>query len=432
MLTALLWLPVGCKTAASSPAPVEPALAGAGPDLKAEQEAAAKQDAAVVDAAADAGQAAAVALDDGELGEAVDRQRAVNQNVLDELVELRARVAQLESMLGDHHGNIGDILQRLTVQEEQVDTFKHSLGEGSIYDTRVRSLYRGRPRHIQLTGTKTELEFGGQIWMDVIQDNQPMLNEAGFSPSSIPTTGSGRNQSTLGAGQSKLFVKSVTPTDSGDIKTRFEFDMFQTDGSADFHSTHYWAEWNGVGVGQTFSNFMDITSFPSILDYWGPNGMVFIRQPQVRFTHITEGGWELAASIEDATSDPTLPAGVVAETREEMPDLVASARLDGEQGHVKLAGLVRKISYEPMVSAGLRDDVTGWGLNASGSLNVFEDDQIVGQFAYGEGIGRYINDTCCFGGGNDAAPDASGNLQALETFGGFVYYNHWWSEAHSS
>ena len=36
------------------------------------------------------------------------------------------------------------------------------------------------------------------------------------------------------------------------------------------------------GVGQSYSNFMDIDVVPNTIDYWGPGGMVFVRNPQLR------------------------------------------------------------------------------------------------------------------------------------------------------
>src|SRR5438309_6230887 len=38
---------------------------------------------------------------------------------------------------------------------------------------------------------------------------------------------------------------------------------------------------HGVGGGLLESAFMDLDVFPNILDYWGPNGMLFFRNTQV-------------------------------------------------------------------------------------------------------------------------------------------------------
>lgn len=54
-----------------------------------------------------------------------------------------------------------------------------------------------------------------------------------------------------------------------------------------------------------------------------------------------------------------------------------------------------------------------------------------------QGIGRYINDTCCSfyrdeTGGVDAGLDANGRLTAIPVTGGFAYYNKQWSKKWSS
>ena len=77
------------------------------------------------------------------------------------------------------------------------------------------------------------------------------------------------------------------------------------------------------GAGQTYSNFMDIDVFPNTIDYWGPSGMVFVRNPQLRITPWSQDGMGLSFSLEapnsaldtgkiseiSPTSAPASPAG---------------------------------------------------------------------------------------------------------------------------
>ena len=44
---------------------------------------------------------------------------------------------------------------------------------------------------------------------------------------------------------------------------------------------HAWGQWKQIGGGQTNSQFMDGDVFPNTVEYWGPNGMLFVRNPQV-------------------------------------------------------------------------------------------------------------------------------------------------------
>ena len=212
------------------------------------------------------------------------------------------------------------------------------------------------------------------------------------------------------------------------MRTRLEFDLFQTDGSVGFNLTHLWGKLGNFGAGQTFSVFMDIDAFPNILDFWGPNSFVFSRQPQVRYTIPLGEQSRFTVSLEDPESNITLPSGIEASGRERFPDVAAHYRREGEWGHLQVAALLREISAESDVGTGRDAEDFGWGLNFTGSLNFDNGDRIVAQVAFGEGFARYMNDPCCSTvGGNDAAVNKKGELEAIDIAGGFLYYDHRWS-----
>jgi hypothetical protein len=97
----------------------------------------------------------------------------------------------------------------------------------------------------------------------------------------------GRDNSTFaGVRQSRLGVRSSTPTTLGELKTTFEFELFGTGvdaGQTTFRLRHAYGELGKFGAGQTWSPFMDPDVFPNSLEYWGPTGMVFFRNVQVRW-----------------------------------------------------------------------------------------------------------------------------------------------------
>ena len=97
----------------------------------------------------------------------------------------------------------------------------------------------------------------------------------------------GRDDNTFaGVRQSRLGVRSSTPTAVGDLKTTFEFELFGTgvdEGQTTFRLRHAYGELGQFGAGQTWSPFMDPDVFPNSLEYWGPTGMVFFRNVQVRW-----------------------------------------------------------------------------------------------------------------------------------------------------
>ena len=90
-----------------------------------------------------------------------------------------------------------------------------------------------------------------------------------------------------GVRQSRFGVRSYTPTEMGELRTIFEFELFGTGvdaGQTTFRLRHAWGELGKFGAGQTWSPFMDPDVFPNSVEYWGPNGMVFFRNVQLRFT----------------------------------------------------------------------------------------------------------------------------------------------------
>ena len=293
-------------------------------------------------------------------------------------------------------------------------------------------------KSIVLTDSDTTLQLGGQIWLDAIYNSGEMTNRAGFQPSSIAYESNVTKDNTLfHVGPSNLFVKSFTPTQYGAMTTRFEFDLFDDQGNAGINLTHIWGEIGSFGAGQTFTGFMDINAFPNILDFWGPNSMVFTRQPQIRYSTNISKKSRLVFTVEKSDSDFAVPKNSLRASYDdvtELPDFTASYTYSDAFGYIKSAVILRKLGYE---TATTKDTTLGWGLNVSGNISLTPEDSVQFQLAHGQGIGRYINDTCCSyysdeTGGIDGGLDANGDLAAIPVTAGFLYYNKQWSKKWSS
>ncbi|HEY7818806.1 MAG TPA: DcaP family trimeric outer membrane transporter, partial [Vicinamibacteria bacterium] len=128
-----------------------------------------------------------------------------------------------------------------------------------------------------------------------------------------------------GVRQTRFGVRNWFPTDLGELKTHFEFELFGTGvdaGQTTFRLRHAYGELGRFGAGQTWSPFMDIDVFPNSIEYWGPPGMVFYRNAGMRWTPVSDDSTKLAIAIEhpgaavDAGKvgqiDPNLGAGVTA------------------------------------------------------------------------------------------------------------------------
>jgi hypothetical protein len=261
----------------------------------------------------------------------------------------------------------------------------------------------------------------------------------------------GDGQSSLSVKQSRFGVKGRMPTGSGTapIDFKFEFDLFGTGvdaGQTTMRLRHFYGEWGPLLAGQTHSLFMDIDVFPNTIDYWGPSGMVFYRNVQIRYTPFHNERSHFAVAIERPGND--IDAGglrlidgledLQVQNDEELPDLTAQYRYGDDWGHVQVGGILRKVGYELRASpadAWVEGSEIGWGVNLSGVFNLFEKDVVRLQVVYGEGIASYMND-----GGMDLAPSASRSAgvvtglesEAVPLTGVVAYYDHWWNEQWSS
>ena len=214
----------------------------------------------------------------------------------------------------------------------------------------------------------------------------------------------GEDHSTFaGVRQSRLGVKSSTPTALGDLKTTFEFELFGTGvdaGQTTFRLRHAYGELGAFGAGQTWSPFMDPDVFPNSLEYWGPTGMVFFRNVQVRWMPV-KGANSLVIALErpGASGDAGIYADRVElqniKPRFPLPDVSAAYKVSRTWGYVRAAGMLRAIKYDDVLpdQFELSGSATGWGLNLSSNLNAGKRDVIRVQLVFGEGIQNYMNDS---------------------------------------
>jgi hypothetical protein len=202
--------------------------------------------------------------------------------------------------------------------------------------------------------------------------------------------------------QTRLGFKNYFQTPMGELKTHFEFEMFGTGvdaGQTTIRLRHAYAELGKIGVGQYWSPFMDIDVFPNTVEYWGPTGMAFFRNVQVRWMPI-QGDTRLTFALErpGASADQGVYAGRVeladVKPRFQYPDLSAEYRHAGKFGYVELAGIVRSIKWEDQGNDqyDLSGDALGWGLNLSTNLKLGKKGTFRGSFLYGEGVENYMND----------------------------------------
>lgn len=263
-------------------------------------------------------------------------------------------------------------------------------------------------------------------------------------PSKLPSTPGefGKNGNTWASvRQTRFGVQGSQPTSLGDLKYRVEFDMFGVGvdaGQTTIRPRHYYGELGPILAGQTNSAFMDVDVFPNILDYWGPDGMIFLRNPQLRWTPIRGNTIVMIALEKPGASGD---AGVLADRidlsnvkgRFQYPDLTGGIKHSfGKVTYIRAGGVVRSIKLDNL-STNNTQSIIGWGVNVSSNIQLRKDVLRL-QYVYGQGIENYMNDAPV-----DVAPifDPNSPVQplrgrAIPMYSFTAYLDHNWSEKWTS
>ncbi len=304
----------------------------------------------------------------------------------------------------------------------------------------------------QATDTATKIELYGFAQADAIYDflqNNPDWYDVN-RPSRIPKFDDefGRDhRAYVSVRQSRWGARATIPTPRGpDIKVQWEWDLFgvgKDAGLTTIRARHMWGQWGDFGAGLTNSPFMDVDVFPNILDYWGPNGMLFFRNVQVFWQPIHDAnGTRATLALEQpgASGD----AGVYADRIElqnirprfPAPDISGEYRYQRGWGYVELGGIVRWFKWDDVLAdtLDLSGGTTGWGLALSSNINAGKSDVFRLMAIYGAGVENYFNDAPIDVGlklqpGNRFTPVTG---EALPDFGMSAYLDHRWNSRFTS
>jgi hypothetical protein len=309
----------------------------------------------------------------------------------------------------------------------------------------------------------TKYKWYGFVRLDGIYDTHPMGSTDSFVTSAIPVPQGKGTNAVLTPRYTRLGFDTATPVEDHDdwtIKTRIEMDFFNGNTSGAFGSfpIRLRFAWIDVGpflVGQAASLFMDYDVFPNVLDYEGPPGMVLMRQPIAAVRIPLGDKARIAIGVEQPYSDiqwleaggfvvnpgtgiittPNVPKNI-----QDVPDLTGNFRYMYDYGHIQVAGILRKIAFQSALEQSYHE--VGYGVNITGTFHPWaclhgipkdtegcdpiDKSRILGQYARGRGINRYIQDINGFG--LDAVFDPFSQLRLIDSTGWFVAYEHWWTD----
>jgi hypothetical protein len=281
------------------------------------------------------------------------------------------------------------------------------------------------PGSFRIPGTEISLRLYGFAelnWVHEFKGDSSDIDYASFAPY-IPLDGSAqanrKNRDYLTARTTRLGVEAGTPTRFGVLGVKIEGDFNneprlgstalyadpdggdgspggiftqQATSSYGFRVRQAYGQFGGLLAGMTWSTFMDVDNFPETVDYNGPIGNTFIRQPVLRYTYGTPSYGNFTAALENSSSyvlHPTTASGIAVSSLSRMPDVVARWDKGFGWGAMSLRGVTQELRIDN--GEGEKATRRGYGVGASAFIKSIGRDYLILAVTYGDGIGRYLN-----------------------------------------
>ena len=284
------------------------------------------------------------------------------------------------------------------------------------------------------------INVGGRVKLDAIYNSRSVGGNSGsnsgdlaFTPSAIPINGAGEDdQISFNARQTRLWLKGYSSSSYGEMAGYLEIDFNASSGASNEKVSnayiprlrHAYGTLGGITLGQTYTTFMNVSAFPEMNDLNGPVGIMNVRQPLLRYRFDRDWG-NIYVALENPETTLTTAAGDrIAPDDDRVPDLVGKVEFSNDRGNWTIAGMAREIRSDGAVLANVADSAWGGAISAAGRIRVFKQDNLRFNLSYGNALGRYLS----YNAFDDGVIDNNGNIELTEIIGGYLAYQHWWSD----
>jgi outer membrane DcaP-like protein len=288
-------------------------------------------------------------------------------------------------------------------------------------------------------GPHYEAYVGATVRFNASLDDYGLQGSYTFNPVNIDTLfAADRDDNLLSFDLRQTRIKfggTVRYEKFGAIESYLETDFVGPNGATTLRLRKAWVDFKGVRIGQETTTFgVQQGSAPTTADFDGPPTGVTTRSGMIRYRRKLESGLQLMASLETPKVDVAYLdffAPDIRATDQRLPDLAVNASKAGDWGYISLSALVREIRFRTTTSGvSEAESVVGYGANLVGGFRLFKSeakaDVLYYQLIAGEGLGRYL--VSLSGQNADALPDpASGGLNAVPAFGGYIAYERRWT-----
>lgn len=333
-----------------------------------------------------------------------------------------------------------------------------------------------KPLSWKLPGSDINFQIGGYAKLDAIGITggsrsvgaNDQFNVFQIQTRGAPTgTAPGDPSANVHARQSRIYIEAnKDDTPFGPSRVYFEADFFgpidlgtpTVSNSHTFRLRHAYGEVGPVLAGQTWSTFIDPSTYPELLDFTGAGGDSFVRQGQVRYTQALGGGFSTAFAVENPQSRIRIGTGPVSGTgsvpltgavgtpfasiedigvgpfaRDKVPDFVARIKYESPQFNLMLSGVLTRSTAPPATAAAPivpGDGQLGFGTLLSGQIAIpifNKKDNFRFMTGYLDGASRYLLETSSTA--PSVAYDATlSQFQTIKSYGGFGALQHWWTD----
>ncbi len=241
---------------------------------------------------------------------------------------------------------------------------------------------------------KTQVEVSGKIVGAVIADS----DVSGMGVNNLPNALYGASEEpsvAIDTTLTRLNFGTDTQLDNDEsIKSFVSVDFNgSNNGNMDLRFREAYVNWRfGNGsllVGQTWSTLMDLNRFPDTLLEPTLSGVVFTRQPMVRWSQ-SFGTFRYDVALESGTNRVTTEnSETELDNASKMPDLIVGVQTNTDGYWLRASGVVNHITTKDNHQNETFSD-TGWAAHLSGGIKFNEKDHFQLAYYNSRGNDRYV------------------------------------------
>ena len=260
---------------------------------------------------------------------------------------------------------------------------------------------------------KFSFAIGGFINLRASYGFNDVVNNIDFVPYNIPIPGNYATKQRIGmdASTSRVYLKAIANSNTlGRVIVFMDAD-FRGGNAYSYtprvRSAYVW--FKGLTLGRDVTTFCDLSAAPTTIDFQGPNAYNFNFATMIRYEFsLWEDHFKMGMAAEVPNVSATYGDGIgniFAAIPQRMPDFPVYAQFawgENRQSHVRASAVFRNM-YAYDIVREKNTSLFGWGVQASGRINITRVLDIFFNGVYGEGITPYIQDLT--GSGLDFTPN---------------------------